>query len=104
MQDRKEAAKAKETARFSKLSFYIGQSNDLSAEEFASLGDGEVAYVKTMQSEDVNRIFPQAPHIQAGIKIFALLAADGSPVLLSDSRDAAVAAAWENELATVSLH
>jgi len=30
--------------------------------------------------------------------------ADGSPILLTDSRDAAVANAWEHELQTVSLH
>ncbi len=104
MQDRKETIRAKEAAKFSVARFHEENTIDLSAEEFASLGDGEVAYVRTMRSEDVNRIFPNAPHIQAGIKIYALLAADGSPILLTDSKDAAVAGAWENELSTVAVH
>jgi hypothetical protein len=76
----------------------------LTPQEFAHLGDGAVAYVKTISAEDVARLFPQAPPIRAGVKLFALLGADGSPILLTDSKDAAIANAWEHELQTVSLH
>jgi hypothetical protein len=57
-----------------------------------------------MRSEDVARLFPQAPKIQPGLQLFALLSADGTPIILTDSRDAAVANAWQNDLQTVSLH
>ena len=73
-------------------------------EQFAHLGGGAVAYVKPIRSEDVSRIFPQAPPIQPGLQLYALLGADGTPMLLTDSRDAAIANAWEHELQTVSLH
>lgn len=76
----------------------------LTPQEFAHLGDGALAYVKPIDSEDVPRIFPQAPPLRPGIKLFALLGADGSPILLTDSKDAALANAMENELQTVSLH
>ena len=76
----------------------------LTPQEFAQLGDGALAYVRSINSEDVPRLFPQAPAIQAGVKLFALLGADGSPILLTDSKDAAIANAWEHELETVSLH
>lgn len=76
----------------------------LTDEQFANLGGGHVAYVKAMLSDDVARIFPQAPAIQKGLRLFALLAADGSPIMLTDSRDAAIANAWEHELQPVSLH
>ena len=76
----------------------------MTPEQFAHLGDGAIAYVKPMKSEDVPRLFPQAPQIAPGLELFALLAADGSPLLLTDSRDAAIANAWEHELFTVSLH
>ena len=76
----------------------------LTPQEFAHLGDGALAYVKTIKSEDVSRLFPQAPPIRDGVKLFALLGADGSPILLTDSKDAAIANAWEQELETVSLH
>jgi hypothetical protein len=76
----------------------------MTAQEFAHLGDGALAYVKTINSEDVSRLFPQAPPLQPGIRLFALLGADGSPIMLSDSKDAAIANAWEHQLQTVSLH
>ena len=76
----------------------------LTPEQFAHLGDGAVAYVKAMRSEEVMRLFPQAPKIQPGLQLFALLSATGTPIVLTDSRDAAVANAWEHDLQTVSLH
>ena len=76
----------------------------LTPEQFAHLGDGAVAYVKAMRSEEVMRLFPQAPQIQPGLQLFALLSATGAPIVLTDSRDAAVANAWEHDLQTVSLH
>ena len=57
-----------------------------------------LAYVKTIRSEDVARLFPQAPQIAPGIKLFALHAADGTPIMLTDTREAAVANAWSQEL------
>jgi hypothetical protein len=77
---------------------------ELTPLEFAQLGDGAIAYVKTIKSEDAQRLFPQAPAIRPGLNLFALLAADGSPIMLTDSKDAAIANAWEHELQTVSLH
>jgi hypothetical protein len=57
-----------------------------------------------MQSDDVQRLFPQAPAMDPGLQLFALLSANGTPILLTDSRDAAVANAWAHDLRTVSLH
>jgi hypothetical protein len=76
----------------------------LTPEQFAHLGGGQVAYVKPMSSEDVARLFPQVEGLRPGIQLFALLGADGSPLLLTDSKDAAIANAWEHELQTVSVH
>ena len=72
--------------------------------DLATLGEGQVAYVKPMQSEEVNELFPQAPQMQPGLKLFALLSASGTPILLTDSRDAALANAWAHDLHPVSLH
>jgi hypothetical protein len=77
---------------------------EISAEALAHLGDGEIAYVKTIRSEDVPALFPQAPEIAPGLKLFALHAADGTPIMLTDSREAAIANAWQQELETVSVH
>ena len=79
---------------------------DISAEALAHLGDGRIAYVKTIRSEDVRAMFPQAqmPQMAPGQTLFALHAADGTPIMLTDSREAAVANAWSQELETVSVH
>ena len=68
------------------------------------LGDGKIAYVKSIRSEDVQTMFPQAPELEPGLKLFALHAADGTPIMLTDSREAAIANAWSQELETVSVH
>lgn len=78
--------------------------NVLSPEAFAVLGGGQVAYVREIKSEDVKTLFPQAPLMAPGTKLFALHAADGTPIVLTDSREAALANARENELDTVSVH
>lgn len=80
------------------------QMAPLSPAEFAALGTGEVAYVKPMSSEELLRIFPQAPKIEPGLQLFALLSADGAPILVTDSREAATANAWEHDLRMVSVH
>jgi hypothetical protein len=78
----------------------------MSPEALAHLGDGRIAYVKTVRSEDVRALFPQAevPQLPPGQMLFALHAADGTPIMLTDSREAAVANAWSQELETVSVH
>lgn len=72
--------------------------------ELAALGEGEVAYVKPVLSDDVRRMFPQMPEIEKGLQLFALLSASGAPIMLTDSRETAVANAWAHDLETVSLH
>ena len=76
----------------------------ISPEALALLGGGKIAYVKAIRSEDVASLFPQAPHIAPGVQLFALHAADGTPMMLTDSREAAIANAWSQELETVSVH
>ncbi len=70
----------------------------------AHLGDGRLAYVKAVRSEDVANLFPHAPKIAPGIMLFALHAADGTPIMLTDTREAALANAWSQELEAVSVH
>ncbi|HET7678830.1 MAG TPA: DUF1150 domain-containing protein [Xanthobacteraceae bacterium] len=76
----------------------------VSPEALALLGGGRIAYVKAIRSEDVAKMFPQAPEIAPGLQLFSLHAADGTPIMLTDSREAAVANAWSQELEAVSVH
>lgn len=72
--------------------------------EFAQLGDGEVAYIKQLDSDAAERLFPTLSEAPKGIDLFALLGADGTPLALADSRNAAIANAIENDLVPVSVH
>jgi hypothetical protein len=76
----------------------------ITQEALAHLGDGRLAYVKAIRSEDVANMFPQAPRIAPGIQLFSLHAADGTPIMLTDTREAAIANAWSQELEAVSVH
>ena len=72
--------------------------------EFAQLGDGEVAYIKQLDSDAAERLFPALHDAPKGIDLFAVLGADGTPLALTDSRNAAIANAIENDLVPVSVH
>lgn len=76
----------------------------MSEQAFAVLGGGQIAYVKPIRSEDVRGLYPQAPELQPGLRLFALHAADGTPIMVTDSREAAIANAFTHELQTVSVH
>jgi len=52
----------------------------------------------------VHKLYPRAPELQPGMHLFALHAADGTPILVTDSREAAIANAMTHELETVSVH
>ena len=45
----------------------------VSTEALAHLGEGHIAYVKQVRSEDVPGLFPQAPKIAPGLKLVLCL-------------------------------
>lgn len=80
------------------------QFEKLPEADFERLGGGQIAYIRPIPSEDVQSLFPDAPKLGPGQMLWALLNADGTPILLSDSRSTAVAKAWENNMQTFSVH
>ncbi|PHP69154.1 hypothetical protein CSC94_01645 [Zhengella mangrovi] len=76
----------------------------LSNSELAHLGEGQVAYVRKMKSDELLAAYPGIADIAPGLDIWTLFAANGNPILLANARDVAVAGAWENDLQAVSLH
>ena len=72
--------------------------------DLAALGEGHLAYVRPIRSDEVRRFFPQAPELSPGLDLFALLSASGAPIMLADSRDVVLANAVANDLHPVSLH
>ena len=71
---------------------------------FAILGGGKIAYVRPMMSDEAKDLFPGLPPVTPGLKLWALLTADGTPIMLSDSREAVEMNAHEHDLEMVSIH
>ncbi len=76
----------------------------MSVLEFKSLGGGEVAYIKQMSADEAERMFPAIENLPRGISLFALTAADGSPIMVTDSFNAAAAQARNDELEIQRVH
>jgi hypothetical protein len=72
--------------------------------DLAHLGEGVVAYLREIGTDELKGKFPGLPDMQPGTKLWALFAANGQPILLSDARDRALAGAFENDLVPVAIH
>ena len=73
-------------------------------EVLAGLGGGRIAYAKPLRSDEVQTLFPNVPPLAPGLDLWALLAADGTPIMLADSREAVLMNAHEHDLEMVSIH
>jgi hypothetical protein len=82
----------------------IPERIEVTEEMLARMGGGAIAYVRPIMSDVIKTLFPDAPEMAPGIHLFLLNAADGSPIMLTDSKEAALAGAREHELEAVSLH
>lgn len=79
----------------------------ISLPELASLGDGRIAYIKILGPKEAEKLYPQAEGLEklpTSMKLFALNAADGTPLALTDSLAAAIGHAIEDELDVASVH
>jgi hypothetical protein len=79
-------------------------TNRLTPEMRASLQENRLAYIKPVPSEQVGFLSADAPLLAPGYQVFVLHGADGTPILLADSREAAIAGAANHEIDIVSLH
>ncbi len=80
------------------------QHDHYSKTELAGLGDGKIAYLKPMTSDEVRLIYPGAPALESGLQLFALVGANGAPIILADSVEGALANAVQQQLQMVSIH
>jgi len=76
----------------------------MTPDQFAHLGEGALAYLKKVSSDDIRGRYPGMPDIAPGLELWALFAANGQPILLTDARDSAIGAAAQNDLIPVSIH
>jgi hypothetical protein len=76
----------------------------MTPETLAGLGGGRIAYIRPLNPSEAKNLFPQMPSVAADLELWALLGADGTPIMLADSREAVIMNAHENDLETVSRH
>lgn len=79
------------------------QKQSLSMEEFALLGEGEIAYLRKIRTDELLEKFPNIPPMAPGISLWGLFGAGGEPIILSDIRAKALEGANDQELKTVTL-
>lgn len=77
---------------------------DISQQDLAQLGDGAVAYIREIESGEAVRLLGESPQLPPNSRMFALYGADGSPISISITREAAVGSAFEHELMPMSVH
>jgi hypothetical protein len=82
----------------------IQANSRITVRQLAHIGEGEVGYIRPIKGEDVIRCFPEWADIDPSLELWALFAADGRPILVTDNRSSTFYKAAEDELKTVSLH
>lgn len=75
-----------------------------SPEAFAALGENQIAYIKPVPSERVGFLYAEAPLLAAGSIVFVLYAADGTPIDIAETFEAAAADAATYNLEPATLH
>lgn len=78
--------------------------NLMSLTELAQLGGGKVAYIKVMTHDEAKELFPAVDNLPEGIDLYSLHGADGTPLILTDSRSAAIGHAIGDELEIAAVH
>lgn len=76
----------------------------MSQRELAALGDGRIAYIKMLSSDQAKEMYPSIEDLPSGLQLYALQAADGTPIALTDSLQAAMGHARGDELEVASVH
>jgi hypothetical protein len=83
---------------------YNRKASLFSADDFAHLGGGELAYIREMEAGKAGMLYPEARLMPPKARLFVLHAADGTPILLGNDRNNVMANAREHALNPVYLH
>jgi hypothetical protein len=72
--------------------------------EFARLGGGRMAYIREIGVERAAVLMGDSETFPRGSKLYCLYGADGTPMAISGSEEAAIANAFEHELLPMPVH
>ncbi len=77
---------------------------ELSSQDLAMLGEGALGYIREIELQEARRLLGSQASVAPNSKLFCLYNADGTPVSISGSREAALGSAFEHELMAMSVH
>ena len=76
----------------------------LSAEALAAMGGGAIGYVREIPAADAAKMLGHPIAMKPQANLFCLYNADGSPISISQTREAALGSASEHELVAIGVH
>jgi hypothetical protein len=82
----------------------IDKKAAISQAELARLGGTELAYIREIAAEAAAALLGDTVEIPKAQRLFCLYLADGTPIAISGSREAAMANAFEHDLMPMSVH
>jgi hypothetical protein len=76
----------------------------VSLQALAQMGGGILAYVREIEADEARVLLGIKAQVPAKGKLFCLYNADGTPLSISGSREAAIGSALEHDLTPASVH
>ena len=70
----------------------------------AAMGGGVIGYVREIEGAEAVKLLGERINVAPKAKLYCLYNADGSPISISGSREAAISSAEEHELMAASVH
>jgi len=82
----------------------IKKTVELTPQDLAALGEGDLGYIREIEVQEAQRLLGSQASVSPDSKLYCLYNADGTPVSISGSREAALGSAFEHELMAMSVH
>jgi hypothetical protein len=76
----------------------------LTARQLAGLGGGVLGYVREIAAGDAKAMLGDDIKVPGSAKLYCLYNADGTPISISGSREAAIGSAYEHDLTPASVN
>jgi hypothetical protein len=77
---------------------------ELTPQDLALLGEGDLGYIREIEVQEAQRLLGDQANVVPNSRLYCLYNADGTPVSISGSREAALGSAFEHELMAMSVH
>jgi hypothetical protein len=77
---------------------------EIATDELAMLGNGALGYIREIEPDSAAKLLGPQINVPGDIRLFCLYGADGTPMSISASFEAAFAAARQHELTPVTVH